>query len=114
MLEVESPEIAQAAGNYHLLRMDLTSGPRADTLLMLSHRVLDFCKAKILKEETGSQRDSSLWHFLKLQSRFSCRMESKNYHHISLILKIKHVKGKTALTFCILYVQIPRECAKFG
>ena len=48
MLEVESPEIAQAAGNYHLLRMDLTSGPRAGTLLMLSHRVLDFCKAKIL------------------------------------------------------------------
>lgn len=75
MLEAESPEIAQAAGNCHLLRMDLTPGPRAGTPLMLSHQVLDFCKAKILKEETGSQRDSSLWHFLKLQSRFSCRME---------------------------------------
>lgn len=75
MLEVESPEIAQAAGNCHLLRMDLTPGPRAGTPLMLSHQVLDFCKTKILKENTGSQRDSSLWHFLKLQSRFSCRME---------------------------------------
>lgn len=80
MFEVESPEIAQAAGNCHLLRMDLTPGPRAGILLMLSHWVLDFYKAKILKVEIGTQRDSSLGHFLKLQSSFSYRMSQKTTH----------------------------------
>lgn len=80
MLEVGSPEIAQAAGNCHILRMDLTPGPRAGTLLTLSPRVLDFCKAKILKVEIGTQRDSSLGHFLKLQSSFSYRMSQKTIY----------------------------------
>lgn len=89
-------------------------GSRSTQLVPMDPQI--FAKPKALtpfqKEQTGTWRSPSLWHFPKSQSSFSHMINWKKYPYTSLILKINCREG--SLKVCISQGQSPRECTKLG